>query len=100
MPRSRGEDTKGFHAVTSEQHDTWCWWFKTDGYPGYPHELGVPMWLPAVVLALPALAVWTLDTIATRRRNRKGLCPKCGYSRRGIGPDAPCPECGTATSPK
>jgi hypothetical protein len=28
------------------------------------------------------------------RHRRAGRCPSCGYDRRGIPPDAPCPECG------
>jgi len=29
-----------------------------------------------------------------RLRSRRGHCPACNYDRRGLAPDAACPECG------
>jgi hypothetical protein len=48
-----------------------------------------------LVLGVP-LTVWTAQFLARRvfrKRNRSGLCPKCGYDLRAT-PDR-CPECGT-----
>jgi hypothetical protein len=55
-------------------------------------------WL-LIVTALPAAVMWWPEIPAARRRSRlhAGLCPACGYDRRGLSaPDAPCPECGSA----
>jgi hypothetical protein len=34
---------------------------------------------------------------AWRERERAGLCPSCGYDRRGLPADAHCPECGAVS---
>ena len=52
--------------------------------------------LPLVLLVAGPVAV--RDLIVNRRlarRKRRGLCPSCGYDRRGIQADVPCPECGS-----
>ncbi len=74
------------------------WWF--DVRVSSPTQsLGIPLWAPAVLTTALSAAAWRLDTPA-RRRARVGHCPNCGYDRRGIAPDVPCPECGAVSSTK
>lgn len=50
----------------------------------------IPLWIPFTMSA--AVSVW-----AWRRhwkRNRHGLCAKCGYDLAGLPDGAACPECG------
>jgi hypothetical protein len=58
--------------------------------------LRFPLWLPVVMGSiLPAVvARSTLRRRAERRRDRAGLCRRCGYDLRGS-PGGRCPECGT-----
>lgn len=55
----------------------------------------IPFYLPLLLgLALcysPLRAV-----IVKRRRGRRGECLACGYDRRSLAADQPCPECGGA----
>jgi len=55
----------------------------------------VPLWIPILILAAPVVLLWRADRRAALRR-RAGHCRSCGYSRRGLAPDAKCPECGAA----
>jgi hypothetical protein len=52
----------------------------------------VPIWPFILVTGIPSVIAWNLDRIA--RRAPVGACPACGYSRAGLTPAAPCPECG------
>ena len=56
--------------------------------------LGIPLWCPAAITLAACLIASRLDSLA-RRRERKHLCAKCGYDRRGLASDMVCPECGT-----
>ena len=62
--------------------------------------LSVPLWLPALVLAVLPFAS-SCSAYRRRRREKSGLCPQCGYDLRGHRPDPTlgkpairCPECG------
>ena len=64
--------------------------------PGFNHhvrQLIVPLWLFAVLAAVPWLVDGWRGCRAWRRR-RGGRCPGCGYDRRGTSDGAACPECG------
>ena len=55
----------------------------------------IPYWFLAAASTLaPAAAL--RRRLRTRRRTRRGLCPRCGYDLRES-PDR-CPECGTAAN--
>jgi len=53
-------------------------------------QLHIPLWLIAMVLALPPAFM------EHRRRNKRlpGCCKNCGYARAGLAAEAKCPECG------
>ena len=51
--------------------------------------LGVYLWCPIVA---GSLIVWAID--ARLRTVKRYLCVWCGYDRRGLDPEARCPECG------
>ncbi len=53
--------------------------------------------LPLWPFAGATFAVMALTCRAASRRHRPaGCCQTCGYDRRGIPSNAPCPECGNA----
>jgi hypothetical protein len=53
----------------------------------------LPWWLiTGALLIAPSWGAWRL------LRNPHD-CPRCGYSRAGLAPAAPCPECGAASTP-
>ena len=53
-------------------------------------QVGVPLWIPLVALAVPTALVWR----RWFRRARPGHCPRCGYNLTG-NVSGVCPECGT-----
>ena len=53
----------------------------------------LPLWIPAALAACGAL--WTRHAQLRATRNGKNRCHVCDYSRTGLAPNAPCPECGT-----
>jgi CRP-like cAMP-binding protein len=56
----------------------------------------------AATASLAALGPMIFFLPVARRRQRafKGLCPSCGYDRRSLTPQTPCPECGTTPMPQ
>lgn len=68
----------------------------TFDYWSLPSQWGaqIPGWVPVLAAATGAALLWRRDAVATKRE-RVGLCGKCGYSLEGLPGDAPCPECGT-----
>lgn len=50
--------------------------------------LSIPLWLPALLFALAALATYRRAFITP------GLCRKCNYSLEGLENPERCPECG------
>ena len=62
-------------------------------------QLGITVGIPkaaTVQIALGVVALIALvepDAVAARLRRRRGRCPRCGYSLRGL-TEPRCPECG------
>jgi len=61
----------------------------------YVVEVGVSVLYPVLLTTIPAALLWYAD----RRRFGLHACKKCNYDRRGLPPDAKCPECGTVPDP-
>lgn len=61
-------------------------------------QVVVPLWLPWL-FAMGISILLFRDHFREKRERRLGCCPACGYSRAGLAPDAPCPECGTLPKP-
>jgi len=59
----------------------------------------LPLWIPWVVV-LGLCSLMHRDHRREKMRRLNGCCPGCGYSRVGLAPDAPCPECGTLPTPE
>jgi hypothetical protein len=57
-------------------------------------HVGVPLWVPFLLVAIPTALLWRRDHVTTKRAGG-GRCPKCGYDRAGLAATNPCPECGT-----
>jgi hypothetical protein len=70
----------------------WSWWFH------YTRDdiLIIPLW--SIFLATGAASL-SLVRAARSIAKRPGLCHSCGYDRRGLPPDSPCPECGSTSLP-
>ena len=74
---------------TFPREKRWRWklWVYRDGSCV---RLLVPLWTFAAPLAGGVL----VSIIRRRYWRRDGHCPACNYDRRGLAPNAACPECG------
>jgi hypothetical protein len=80
------------------------WWFAMEPWtitpvtPGAPFgpiagsDTVIPLWPLLATLAATTAWLWR-GFLRERRRRRAGRCP-CDYTRAGLAPTAPCPECG------
>ena len=94
-PANLDRPLEGFGAGLVDEAG-WKWdfnaeWNKSVGRMRFRH-LHVPLWAP-ILVACGAGVFWRRNL--TVERKRLGLCPPCGYDRRGLTIDTKCPECGS-----
>lgn len=65
----------------------WVWRWDEGGFSLFP------LWIPALLVAIPTSLMWGTHIIA--RRRKPGMCTKCGYDIAGLLGKEACPECGT-----
>lgn len=75
----------------------WAWKPRWHSEGNHRFYVVIPLWLPALVFAVPAAWMWRVD-VKRRRAARVGCCATCGYSLLGLGEGAACPECGVPHS--
>ena len=78
--------------------DDWHYGFSYSRSPS-GFFFGMTLVYPALLTTLAASLLWRWDFVV-RRRERVGLCKKCGYDRRGLAAGAACPECGEKQASK
>ncbi|UCC30822.1 MAG: hypothetical protein JSU86_00815 [Phycisphaerales bacterium] len=60
----------------------------------YERVMYCQLWYVGVVLAFCPSITFVRGSLQCRRRQKRGLCVKCGYNLTGL-PEPRCPECGT-----
>ncbi len=94
VPGSSMQPT-GWHAAWTREKWGLEWWpgiASASGGAAYT-EFVIPLWIPALVIAVPTLVYWRRS-----RRHRAGYCKKCRYNLTGL-TEPRCPECGTEFDP-
>lgn len=86
--------TVSFNLATSAANPWWGQWSTTTSPNFRRDQVAIHYWLLTLPCAIATALTW-LPVLTSPRRKRAGLCPTCAYDRRGLAPDAPCPECGT-----
>lgn len=92
---------RGVTTLKDVQEPGWFWrtspnlqlpeWL-IDWTPGFA-AVSLPLWMPALLASGIGALAWLLEYRA-KRKERARSCRLCGYDRRGLEPQAPCPECG------
>ena len=73
----------GFHFDGWSKWTPTKWWPERSDWPGQ-RWIAIPLWLPALIFATPYAAL-RLATIRRRyRRERTGLCVRCGHKLEGL----------------
>ncbi len=72
----------GLTLPKSHQH------FSVISTPPWTGTVEIPLWIPFVLLAVPAALLWWRD-----RKPPRGHCQRCGYNLTG-NTSGTCPECG------
>jgi hypothetical protein len=85
--------TPGIQTLHLDRHDLEFVLGRETSLSGTSYYL--PLLIPMLATALPAGLMWRA-AIIRRRKSRTGLCPACGYDRRGLAVGVKCPECGSA----
>lgn len=60
----------------------------------------IPIWIPLAICTPATIALWRRRQLSNRGFSSSAACHYCGYSRNGLAPGAPCPECGAAPTPE
>lgn len=63
-------------------------------------ELVLQLPLLLLVSSTTGAWLWRCHSIRARLARTGEICHSCGYSRAGLAPDAPCPECGSLRTPE
>lgn len=85
-PNFHSGGNRGFHRC----------WFPYYADHGESYSFLFPLWIPTATFAGAASVVTFWPGYRRRKRNKLGLCVKCGYDLRGS--KERCPECGTGFS--
>ena len=86
------KDVDGFQFLKWPSYVSWWFEYRTRFTD---RSVFIPGWFPFIITVGLSVFAWRSDTHDARRR-KLGQCPKCNYSRAGLGADVVCPECGAA----
>lgn len=92
-----GGDNARYSAAGRTSAFTWTWWTWGERSGTWEKGQAHTVWPLAPLLMLAGASLFW-PGYRSARRVRQNQCPRCAYSRAGLDPDAPCPECGRVVS--